>query len=528
MPRPTTRAARRGFCASLLSTLLALAASFPAFAAAPQSAADWEAMSRRVDERLRERAEAEGIAAAPAASDTVFLRRLSLDLIGRIPHVAEVRDWLADNRPDRREQLVERLLDSPGFASHMAATLRRMFLPQPADPRRVGYAYQLEGWLHRRIAEGEPYDALVREILLEDGSLPGTPSASYYAALDNQPETVAANVSRGLLGIQIQCAECHDHPFDHWKRRDFWGLAAFFARLEPPGRPGGAGVVPREAKQGELTLPGTDEIIPPRFLGSDQPPDPSGSRRRQLTDWITAADNPYFAKAAVNRLWAQLFGHGLVEPVDDLGQHNPGLHPELLDELSDYFVQSGFDLRNLVRVLVNTQAYQLSSQAAAGDVSPQFFRHMTIKSLSADQLYDCLATALANPTSSNGAAAYQSRYFSPARREFLNRFDSAAQERTEYRSGIPQALTLMNGTLIRQGTDLEQGPLLQALRAPFFDDAQRIEILFLATLSREPRPEESERFLAYVHRHESAEQRRAALADILWALLNSAEFTLNH
>ena len=281
-----------------------------------------------------------------------------------------------------------------------------------------------------------------------------------------------------------------------------------------------------------MRFPETGEVVAPAFLGGERPEvNDNMNRRALLADWITARDNPYFARATVNRIWAQMFGRGLVDPVDDLGKHNPPSHPQLLDELADYFVASRFDVRQLYRTLANTRAYQLSSRTTDGGAAPpELFARMAIKSLTAEQLYDCLGEATRKremAPNRRGSFTYN-RAFDQNRQAFISKFDAPTQSATELQAGIPQALTLMNGSLIARATDLSHGDLLVAIEAPFFDDAERIEILFLSTLSRMPRQPEREKFIAYVESGGANNDRKRALSDVLWALLNSAEFVLNH
>ncbi|MCH7729208.1 MAG: DUF1553 domain-containing protein, partial [Planctomycetes bacterium] len=259
--------------------------------------------------------------------------------------------------------------------------------------------------------------------------------------------------------------------------------------------------------------------------------DEKTSRRVQLAAWLTSAENPFFARATVNRVWALLFGRGFVDPVDDMGDHNPPSHPELLNELATYFVETGFDLRRLVRTLTYTKAYQLSSESAADEEShPALFARMAIKSLTAEQLYDCLGEAMRKRegVTTNQGRFQVNRRFDQNRQAFLTKFRAPTQGATDYEAGIPQALTLMNGALVRQATDLGESDLLVGLEAPFFTDDERVDVLFLSTLSRMPREDEREKFIKYVKSGGATGDRRKALGDILWALLNSAEFVLNH
>jgi hypothetical protein len=503
----------------------------PAWAAPPSEAE----MAAKIDARLAELwARAKTSPAAPA-EDAEFLRRAWLDLCGIIPPLNDpdtlcgIRGFLASTDSDKRQRLIERLLAKPSHATHFANVWKNVLLPQDTDVQRLSGEAGFQAWLRGQFADNVSYDTLVANLVLAKGQANQPGPALFYTALQLKPEELAASTSRAFLGTQIQCAQCHDHPFDHWKKADFWGYAALFAQLEQPsaGRPPAVMQV-ADRRVGEVSLPGSQEPVMPRFLGGEAAEDVgSKTRREQLVQWLTSPENPFVARAAVNRVWALLFGRGLVHPVDDLGAHNSCAHPELMQELAEYFVRTGYDLNCLVRTLTLTKAYQLSSRSTPGaEEQPELFARMSIKSLSAEQLYDCLLEAMRRR---EAAATPQPQIinplgFDPTRQAFLTRFRAPTQGATEYEGGIPQALTLMNGVNIRRATDLNQSDLLVALDAPFFTTEQRVEVLFLSTLSRPPRGEERAMFVAYV---EQAGNRQV-LGDVLWALLNSAEFMLNH
>jgi Protein of unknown function (DUF1549)/Protein of unknown function (DUF1553) len=495
-------------------------------------------MAARIDRHLAEAWAREGIEPVPRATDAEFLRRAWLDLCGIIPPLNDddglsgVHDFLADERPEKRALLIDALLAKRKHSIHLADVWKDVMLPENVNLQQFGRDTGFQTWLRQRFAVNEPYNKLVRRLIVANGDAGQPGPALFYTALELKPENLAASTSRIFLGVQIQCAQCHNHPFDHWTREDFWGYAAFFARLERPGGNQQVASQVREIPTGEVTIPETEEVVLPRFLGGAVSPDEEERTRLvRLADWLTAADNPWFARATVNRAWALLFGRGLVEPVDDLGPHNPARHPELLNELADDFVESGFDLRRLLRTLALTDAYQLSSRSTpeTGE-RPELFAQMAVKTMTAEQLYDCLTEAMRRRET--GAAATTPVFAlggaDPDRQAFLARFRAPTQGATEYQGGIPQALTLMNGQVVRQATDLSQSDLLLALDAPFFTDEQRLDVLFLSTLARPPSDEERAWILEYVQAGGTKSDSLEALGDVLWALLNSAEFVLNH
>ena len=498
-----------------------------------EASSDWHGMTARADQRLAERWTAAGIEPAPQSSDAEFLRRAHLDLCGTIPSVAEVRDFLASTDPEKRARMIARLLDQPDHATHLADIWTAFLLPGDIEQQRMGGVRGFQYWLRNQFVRNRRYDNVVAELLVAQGRTDRNGEALFYTALESKPEELAANTSRIFLGIQIQCAQCHDHPFNDWKQRDFWGYAAFFARV----RQQNANVAGRNVMQvmnlptGEVKIPDSEDIVAPKYLGVDYRREiDDESRRSELAIWLASSSNPFFAKATVNRVWGQLFGRGLVDPVDDLGSHNPPSHPELLEELAAWFIESGFDLKLLYRALANTRGYQLTSEVAEGqaELPPELFARMAIKNMTAEQLFDALSKAtLRRPVEApmNQPAV---RFEDPQRQAFVTRFRGLASKPTEFQAGIPQALTMMNGQAISTATSVAQSALLESLDAPFFTDEERVEALFLATLSRPPHELEQLEFIDYVKSRGAHADRRQALADVLWALLNSAEFALNH
>jgi hypothetical protein len=472
--------------------------------------------------------------AAPA-SDAEFLRRVYLDLTGRIPTVPQVRAFLADDSADRRAALIDELLETPEYAAHRANQWRRFLLPEGVDLGRFGGTAVFERWLREQFAANVSYDVLVTRLLLACGRVNETGPVLYYTALELKPEEIATSTARSFLGTRLDCAQCHDHPFDHWTQDEFWGYAAFFAQISrPDAEMENVSTVLRviDANKGEVTLPETETVVPPSFpfpiaeiaaisesTGADGLTADDPSRRSQLASWLTSPENPYFAQATVNRVWSQLFGRGFVEPVDDMGGHNAATLPRLLDELADYFTRTGFDLRQLTRAVTHCRAYQLSSATENDDLmSELLFARMGIKVLSAEQLYDCLAVV----TLENSDDADRARV------DFLRKVRTSSGGSRDYEAGIPQALTLMNGARMARATDPAASGLLRSLEAPFYTDTDRIETLYLATLSRPPGDVERASFTDYVATATSGDARRQAYGDLLWALLNCAEFTLNH
>ncbi len=494
-----------------------------------RAVSDASTLTARIDAVLSARWAQAKVSPAAVADDGEFLRRVSLDLIGKIPTAAETRDFLDDPSKSKRQALVERLLDSPAYTTRATEIWRRLLLPE-ADTEDIArqFAGDFEAWLRKKVIEEAGYDRIVREILTAKinnqntiptgGRFTPTP-AGYYLAKENKPENLAAGVSRVFLGIRLECAQCHNHPFAHWKREQFWSLAAFFA--EVPTQQPENGLTPRRdekaAPRRELTIPGTKKVVTASHLDGSTPAwRPRAGARDILAEWVTAPDNPYFARAVVNQVWARFFGVGLIEPVDELDADASSDLAGLLDDLAGQFRAHGYQLKFLIRVLTATRAYNLSSVANPAESATPLFAAMPVRGLSPGQLFDSLTRATGAETGD-------------AKARFLELFANRESRPIEAETTIIQALTMMNGSYIEGATNPETSQVLGAVvKAPFLDTPGRIETLYLATLTRRPRPDELARLVRFVEERKSGENQAKALADIFWAILNGPEFHLNH
>lgn len=503
-----------------------------------------EKLTQKIDELLEARWRAEKISPARRADDAEYLRRIYLDLVGRIPTLQEVRTFLNDKTPDKRVRLVRRLLEDRAHVEHFVHVWRDLLVPEAAVNNEVqAQLVNFDEWLRKQFADNVPYDRMVRELLTvpfgSERVRPGrmmprkeTPTAApsplaFYLAKDAKPENLAAATSRLFLGVRIECAQCHDHPFGSWTRRHFWSYAAFFAGLQRASAEDGGGI--REVfDRRDIKIPGGGSAEA-RFLDDGEPQwKYNVGARATLADWLTAADNPYFARATVNRVWAYFFGRGFVEPVDDFRDHNRPLLPELLEELSRQFVAHRFDLRFLVRSILASRAYQLTSAASSSEENVELFAQRAVKGLSAEQLFDSLATATGYRPPPAVDPAKRTEPSRDVRTEFLARF-GGGQPGIEAHRSIPQALLLMNGGFIAQATRLQAGVFLTRLADDAsLDEMGKIETIFLATLARTPTPAEARRFTRYVKDGGPRREGKQALADVFWVLLNCAEFSLNH
>jgi hypothetical protein len=495
---------------------------------------DAPTLSARIDAHLAARHVRDGVQPAPLADDAEFFRRLCLDLIGRIPTVAELVDFLDDPRPDKRARWTDELLDGPDYADlgarHFAGQWRRLLLER-VPGNTVLYAPPLESWLTRQFKANTPYDRLVRDLLTR----PET--AGFYRAQQDKPEEVAASTARLFLGVKLECAQCHDdRSGGSWKRTQFWELAAFFADLPGAGAPPNALVVrdrPRPVGPPRIRIPDTQTWVEGRFPDGSRPDwRPGDGAQAAFADWLTRPDNPWFARAAVNRVWHTCIGTGLVDPVDGLGSaDNAGSHPELLDDLTRQFIAHRFDLKFLLRAIVGSQAYQRTSRLThSSQKDPHPFARAVVRGLSAEQVYHSFLTATGYRPAARRPAANPFSGPSPGAEELLARFHNPHEQPREMQTSIQQALFLMNGPLTEDATSPEHSRTLAAVAnaGPARSAARRVEDLYLAVLSRRPRPDESERLVRYVEAAAPGPERTAALRDVFWALLNSTEFLVNH
>jgi hypothetical protein len=460
---------------------------------------------------------------APVADDAEFFRRVHLDLAGRIPSVTEVRDFLDDDRPDKRRLWVDRILVAdPDDSSYRSAYINhfadvwRAWLLARTDQQAQAQQPELHTWLRRRLKDNAGYDRLVRDLLTQPlGNNPGGggegSAAVFYQANEFKPPNLAGSTARLFLGVTIECAQCHNHPFNQWTRTQFWEYAALFTDMPNQGQGG------KPAKRGEIKIPG-DRLVKARYLDGKEPQwKDSAGTRPTLAAWMTTAENPYFARAGTNRLWTYFFGNPLADAGDRPTEARPAAHKELLDELARQFVAHKYDMKFLIRAITASRAYQRTSAVThPSQQDPRLFARMPLRGLSPEQLFDSLAEA----TEYQGVGPGDPP---PGRGQFTERFP-AQEQRTDYQTSILQALYLMNNEFIADRTNLEKNRTLATLAAQRTSTARKVESLYLVVLSRKPRPGEQERFVQYVDKGDP----KKALADVFWVLLNSPEFILNH
>lgn len=484
-----------------------------------------------IDRRLSERWRAEGIEAAPAADDYEFFRRLSLDLRGVIPEADEVRAFAAN--PDRA-RVVDQWLQGDAFARRWGRLwtedLKMQIVKGPS-------LYEgLEAWIRDAARANMPYDRFVRRLLTAKGPTDLDPAAGFLASglffKGEGPKDVVERVSRLFLGMQVRCAECHDHPFDDWTQQDFYGMVAFFSQSVGEMRRSGqtkmmmtpgpdSWWVADDASKGELALPGskTKEAALPLYKPTAAGP-AAGEARRAAFARLLVAD-PQFTRAAVNRHWGMLVGRGFVHPLDGFTAARKPSHPELLDELAADFARSGYDVRRLLRGILLSQAYQRSSRGGSGE---RGFARARTSPLSAEQLWESLVRATGHeerPDVKGGGKNLKEAFL----REFRTPVPANNEAvPAEPEATISQALYFMNGAFVAQGTSGRAARLAAILeREP--DPAKRLEEIYLTALSRPPAAREREILLEHVRKHGGG---REGYEDAFWALINSAEFVTRH
>jgi hypothetical protein len=485
------------------------------------------------------------------SSDAVFLRRAFLDALGVLPTPDEVRVFLEDKSSNKRARLIDQLLQRPEFADFWALKWSDVLHNEEKTLDRKG-VQAFHRWIQQCVAENMPLNEFARELIAAKGSSYRQPATNFYRAL-RDPQSRAEAFGEVFLGIRLQCAKCHNHPFDQWTQKDYYSLSAFFARiqykiLENNRRDrldshefDGEQVV-WEARQGEVEQPRTHERMPPHYLGdSARNLAEDADRLQVLADWVARPDNPFFARTQVNRVWYHLMGRGIVEPNDDFRASNPPTNGPLLDELTRDFVAHHFDLRYLVRTIMNSRTYQLA--AAPNDTNQEDesnFSHALVRPLQAEQLLDALSQVTGVPVKFTGyplgMRAGQmagvrpaiSRDQRPTNGElFLKQFGKPDRlltcecERSDDTT-LGRAFQLLTGDLLnRMLTDPNNrlGRMLGAGKS----DREIIEELYLTALSRPPSETELKTAVDFIAK---SKNRRAGLEDFLGGLLNSKEFLL--
>ncbi len=489
-----------------------------------------------IDEKLQAKWKALGLSPSPLCSDEEFLRRVYLDAIGTLPTPEEIRTFLADTDPARREKVIDRLLDRPEFVDFWAYKWGDL-LRINRDSLQDKGMWAFHNWVRACLRDNVPMDRMVRDIITAEGSTFMDGPANFYQTA-RTPADWSETTVQLFLGIRIQCAKCHQHPFEKWTQEDYHGMVGFFSRMGTKNSQE-FGLFGRETvvyirPTGETTHPRTGRVVPPHPLDGEPMDDPI-DRRRGLADWLTKPDNPWFARNMVNRFWAYTMGRGLVEPIDDMRNTNPPSNPELLDALATDFAKARFDTKHLLRTIFRSRAYQLSSRSTPAnhaDVSNVHHTRAMPKRLTAEQLADAIDFATGTREKYTGLPLGTRAIQLPdttVRSYLLDTFGRPARkitcecERTG-QPNIAQAMHLLNGDFVSTKIDKADGRIAKLLTAKTTPEAV-VDEIYLVTLSRLPRAEEKKWAQAWVAK---APNVREGFGDLMSVLLNSREFLFNH
>ena len=482
------------------------------------------------------------------AGDAEWVRRVHLDLVGAIPPLETVEAFLKDRDPAKRTKLIDDLLDNPGYVRNWTTIWSNLLIGRQT-PRRVSRT-GMRKFLREAFAKNRPWDKIVFDLVSAEGHFERNGAVNYLLAqmtMRDEGVQATAKTTRLFMGIQVQCTQCHNHPFNDWKQNQFWEFNNFFRQAR---RVDHRRYDPKSGRMvddySELVFTdfnekvffeqraGTLQMVEPRFFETRVDAKPSTDLRKELAKLMVAGDNSLISRAMVNRMWGHFFGYGFTKPLDDMGPHNPSTHPELLDRLSREFVKAGYDIKQLARWICNSEPYHLTSQVGSGNVvdnpgagEAPLFSHMYLKGMEAEQLYDSLIVA----TGAHKAGGSGWEESEQQRRTWLRQFVIAFgtdenDEATTFNGTIPQALMMMNGELVDKATSAERGSFLNKILSGAGTDVSRVRRLFLSTLTREP----SRRELAAAQQllMENRNSPITAYQDLYWALLNSNEFISNH
>jgi len=487
-----------------------------------------------IDEEVDRKLRKVRILPSQPCDDEEFLRRASLDLIGLTPSPAEVRAFLDDPAPSRvkRQRAIDRLMARPEFVDHWSLKWGDLLKSNRKFLGEKGL-WRFRDWIRESVAENKPYNQFVYELITARGSTYDNPAANYYLIAD-QPNTEMENTTQLFLGVRFVCAHCHDHPFEQWTNKQYFELSAFFAQVGVKEGTRNLEKVVYDKDEGEILFPKTGRPAPAHFpYGQPINVSTEEGRRQLLAAWLTSKENPYFAKAIVNRVWSYFMGRGIIDPVDDIRSSNPPVNPELLAALTDDFVAHHFDLRYLMRTIVNSRTYQLSTRTNDWNVDDEMnFSHALPRRLTAEELMDAISTATGSrmifkevpasftaqalPDGKVGMGGFLDLFGRPQR-------ETACECERRGEVSLKQALNLINGDTVGDSIADPNGRVAKLILAGASDRAL-VEDLYLAALSRLPNPQEVAYSEAYL---KDGGNRAERAQDLLWALLNSYAFLFN-
>jgi len=465
-------------------------------------------------------------------TDSEFLRRAYLDTTGRLPTIAESRAFLNDDDPQKRKKLIDRLVDSPDFAAFWTMKWSDILRSNTKKVNGTG-VHKYRQWIYHSILNDKPLDRFARELLTAKGSVYENPAANYWR-VSRDPNDATESTAQLFLGIRIQCAKCHNHPFERWTQDNYYGIAAAFARIGRKKGPDPNEEVIYVKSSGEIKQPRTGETMPVHLLleGDVNVPD-SKDRREVFAEWMTSPENPFFAKAAVNRIWGHLMGRGIVEPVDDFRDSNPPSNAALLNELAERFIKHGYSRKWAVKTIMNSRLYQLSSRKNEFNEDDDIYNsHAHTRLLGAEQLLDAICYVTGVPEKFKGLPEGTRAVELPSPPKdhyFLKIFGQPQREMAcgcerSNESNLSQALQMINGPVVHGKLRDDNGRIATMIKAGKSDE-EIIRALYLAALCREPTTAEVSAAKAHIG---NSKDRRQALEDVGWAVVNSKEFLFQH
>lgn len=505
-----------------------------------------------IDERLREGWSEETIESSSVADDSEWVRRVYLDIVGHIPSGRDVESFMHDQNPRKRGQLIDQLIAHPDYVRNWTTVWTNLLIGRSSS-RNVDRV-ALQKYLREGFSNNRPWNEMVVDLVSAEGAADESGASNFLLAhLNNQAVPATAIVSRLFLGTQVQCTQCHDHPFNEWKQNQFWEFNSFFKqtkavrenRVDPDSGETVVKTVLKNLPHGGETYfenrRGVMDVAYPRFQGVRVESSPETNLRRELAGLMVSGENPQTAQAIVNRMWAHFFGYGFTRPIDDMSPHNPPSHPELMDRLSREFVRSGYDLKQLIRWICNSRAYQISSQFNETNQfddpekgNPPLFSRMYVKPMTAEQLYDSLLVA----TKADRVGQSDWSGVSIKRQQWLQQFVIAFQteendEASTFEGTVPQALLMMNSQLVDDAVGNQRGTSFHEILRDSKNENEAVRQLCLATLSRYPTDAEMNTVRRILRERTLKSRNRQAvrvevMQDIFWAYLNSNEFILVH
>lgn len=498
-----------------------------------------------VDELVFGKLKKMGLPPSDLSDDATFLRRVTLDVAGRLPTPAETGRFVSDSDPEKRTKWVDRLLESPDYAEFFANKWSSLLRNKRVNETHVRGTYAFSTWIRDSLLENKPYDQFVKEILAASGDIEHNPPVAWYRQVRNTTAQLE-DTAQLFLGQRLQCAQCHHHPYEKWSQQDYYSLAAFFSQVgRRPGSQMGEEIIFHRRGSPSATNVKTKQPVKPAGLGAIPAEiSPDHDPRLALTDWLTQPENPFFARSLVNRYWKHFFGRGLVDPEDDMRETNPPTNPELLAALAESFVKSGYDLKMLVRTISQSRTYQLSAiPTAENNLDRQNFARYYPKRLPAEVLLDAINQVTETETTFEGLPKGTRAVQLPdnsynASTYFLTVFgrpemSSSCECERSSDASLAQSLHLLNSKDIQAKLTADQGRAARLARDGTRTEAEKLQELYLAVLSRPPTTEELGQAQQYLDRKppsadKAQETKRQAYEDILWALVSTKEFLFNH